>query len=1003
MKLRMTTNVLVLLLSCLLVSCPAPVTSNGGPSTPETISVTTATLSDAFKGLAYTPFTLQASGGVPASYSWQVSAGALPAGLTLAANGQLSGTPTAAGNFSFTARVTDGASGTGSRALSLFVDAIAVGPPALVCAQNSIVYSQSITASRGTAPYTFAISSGSLPSPLTLNPATGAISGIPSVVGNSTFTIRVTDSNGATNDKTFILRVINGTPVAVTTASCPNSYVNGAYATTLAATGGSGALAWSLAAGALPAGVSLNPATGALTGTATTAGTSTFTVQAADPVLTDNFHQKEFTVIVRASVAITTTTCTDGTASLVYSQALAVSGGSGTSTWSIASGSLPAGLSINTGTGAISGTPSATGTSSFTVRAADTESPLNTDDQALSITVAAHVTIQTANLPSIGANRSYSQTLSATAGSGTYTWSISSGSLPQDLSLNTSSGAITGYAARPGTYSFTVRCEDSSNALNYDTRALSIQVTNCAWAFMVYLNGDNNLEPEAFDDLNEMEFADLRGTGIKVLALMDGNGAYYTGAGAFSGTCLYEIQFDAAGAGTNTGIVSRRLASTELGLTATGNEELNMADPLTVSRFLAFTKAGFTADNYGLLVFNHGYGWDIDPAQTVKVWKNLLTDATSFASLSAKQLGTVLSGQGLGVVGFDSGLAGMLEIAYEFKDGAQVFIGSEEQTPGSGWEYDFLLEDFAAKGTRTAEEFGKSAVTTYQALYTGYSGATISAIRLSAMSALDAALDTFVTNLSANFTTVYPVVNAAGAVQRYDSDWDSGASWFRSNIDLYDFAGRLSSIAGASAVQTAVTNAVIQEFHSGATVANSHGLSIYFPQLNIALGFPAMDYTPANLLFATDNGWDEYIHTFWRGPDTYEPNDEAAFATPITKNVTYSAYLTFPGNRITVYEDWDFYSINVTTNGTFTITLDLRGNTNLDAGIYLLYQTYPNTSIAVAEGHYAGENETLTFDTSSTGTGTYYIAIIPYDPAIEAYDRANYYTIRVAPGTAVIQ
>jgi hypothetical protein len=93
----------------------------------------------------------------------------------------------------------------------------------------------------------------------------------------------------------------------------------------------------------------------------------------------------------------------------------------------------------------------------------------------------------------------------------------------------------------------------------------------------------------------------------------------------------------------------------------------------------------------------------------------------------------------------------------------------------------------------------------------------------------------------------------------------------------------------------------------------------------------------------------------------------------------------------------------VTTNGTFTITLDLRGNTNLDAGIYLLYQTYPNTSIAVAEGHYAGENETLTFDTSSTGTGTYYIAIIPYDPAIEAYDRANYYTIRVAPGTAVIQ
>jgi len=84
-------------------------------------------------------------------------------------------------------------------------------------------------------------------------------------------------------------------------------------------------------------------------------------------------------------VAITTTSLDDGTVGTSYSQTLAATGGSTPYTWSVISGSLPAGLSLNASTGEISGTPSTDGTSNFTVQVMDDNSV--TDTQALSITI----------------------------------------------------------------------------------------------------------------------------------------------------------------------------------------------------------------------------------------------------------------------------------------------------------------------------------------------------------------------------------------------------------------------------------------------------------------------------------------------------------------------------------------------------------------------------------------------------------------------------------------
>jgi hypothetical protein len=206
--------------------------------------------------------------------------------------------------------------------------------------------------------------------------------------------------------------------------------------------------------------------------------------------------------ISTAILGITPTTLPAATVGAPYTAYIsAIGGASGTFTWSITSGSLPAGLSMSpstTSTVTISGTPTTVGTSDFTIQVVDSAS--NTASQALAIAVSkpAPLTILTSSLPSGTVNSPYSASLQATGGIEPYTWSITSGTLPVGLAF-TPAGLISGTPAASGTSSFTAQVTDSTTPTpQSQTVDLSITI-NPQTSNNMKLNGNYAFQVSGFD------------------------------------------------------------------------------------------------------------------------------------------------------------------------------------------------------------------------------------------------------------------------------------------------------------------------------------------------------------------------------------------------------------------------------------------------------------------------------------------------------------------------
>jgi hypothetical protein len=159
---------------------------------------------------------LDRTGGT-AGFTWSVTGGTLPPGLTLnSATGVVSGTPTTYVTFTFTARVTDSANTFTEKQFSITIGPAgpATGGPMITTTSPlargvvGMAYSTTLQATGGMLPYTWSLVGGALPPGLALAPATGVISGTPTLPGVYTFTARVTDVNGRFDTREFELVIV---------------------------------------------------------------------------------------------------------------------------------------------------------------------------------------------------------------------------------------------------------------------------------------------------------------------------------------------------------------------------------------------------------------------------------------------------------------------------------------------------------------------------------------------------------------------------------------------------------------------------------------------------------------------------------------------------------------------------------------------------------------------------------------------------------------------------
>ena len=369
-----------------------------------------------------------------------------------------------------------------------------------------------------------------------------------------------------------------------------------------------------------------------------------------------------------------------------------------------------------------------------------------------------------------------------------------------------------------------------------------------SWTYMVYLDGDNNLEAAAVDDFMEMSSVGSSAN-VDIVVQLDRIGGYSTAYDDWTDTKRFHV---------TTGMTPT------IANAITGIGEANMGDPETLLNFVRWGRAAYPANNYALVIWDHGSGWKmLDPDAVLT--KSIASDDTNGDSITMPELRSTLNtltGAGanpLELFGMDACLMAMIEVDNQIKPYADVRVGSQETEPADGWPHNTILTGLTANPGWTASQLATRIVDDYYISYG--SNWTQSAVNLGSLyTTLNTSVDTFANTLMA-WAPYYrtEVANARNVAQTFtDTQY----------IDLWDFADYVSIyassspdlLAAATAVENADLAAVIRNQH-GSSWPYARGTSIYFPKT--AGEYDARyDGSSGFLQFTAATHWDEWLRMY---------------------------------------------------------------------------------------------------------------------------------------------
>ena len=484
MTLRRFLSAIVLSAVFILNGCgggsASSVATSPSPPPPQ-LSIVTTSLPSIVQGQAYN-VAFQATGGTGA-LTW-TSLDNLPAGLALSPAGVLSGIPTASGGFYFRVQVKD--SGTPAQtaivADNLFVAGIlSLSSATLPTANRGIGYRFDFFPSGGIAAYNCTVTGGSLPPGMTLSNYAntgGEVSGIPTQKGTFTFTVQVTDSGPGSLQQTTSaqLTLVVDAILQITTTSLTSGIQNRPYNGTLTAVNGTIPLHWSVPF--VPQGLTFNATTGTFSGTPTQAIASDFAISVTDSSSPPQSNTASINWWIFAILQFTQTNL--GSVQVGFTGGLFpifFSGGQFPVTSTLISGALPPGMSLDSSGNAFVGAATQVGLYSVGVQLQDSASPPQTAQATLTFTITPRLPVlSNATFPRGIVGLPYTWGVSARDGQPPFAWSISSGSLPPGLTLD-SLGLISGTPTVAGTYFFNLQVADSFSPPDTTTSNVVINVS----------------------------------------------------------------------------------------------------------------------------------------------------------------------------------------------------------------------------------------------------------------------------------------------------------------------------------------------------------------------------------------------------------------------------------------------------------------------------------------------------------------------------------------------
>ncbi len=363
--------------------------------------------------------------------------------------------------------------------------------------------------------------------------------------------------------------------------------------------------------------------------------------------------------------------------------------------------------------------------------------------------------------------------------------------------------------------------------LTFWTAGAYAQQPPAEWTVMIYMAADNDLEGPALTDLDEIE-SGLPESGVNVVVMIDRSRGYAEELGNWHDSRVLLMKPNRE---------EGRVDLQELARIG----EVNTGDPKTLSDFISFSMNRFPARRYGLILWDHGGGWQAMASD------DDLGNGDGHDSLTTAELSTALRtalppGFKLDLIGFDMCLMAQLEVAYEVADFANFMVASQAIEPGYGWPYHFLLPEFAnvkatprALASNIVKRYGEYADKEAEVI------ATQSAIDLNQIRNVRESLDALSTRLIASAPQHWPTLSrsmfwadsfeVSGKAENLERGKDAVAS-----SDLLDIVNRMrASLGDRFPAETEyrrlldAMDAAVVDNYTSRRHRLSHGLAIYAP------------------------------------------------------------------------------------------------------------------------------------------------------------------------------